>query len=82
MESSTLLLFVSKKLQAGEKHLSTIKECLAIMWTLQKLKSYIWGRRFVLCNDHSPLLWLRTTRANNNKLMRSALLLQDFDFEI
>ena len=32
------VMYISKKLQSGEKHLSTIaKECLAIIWTLQKL---------------------------------------------
>ena len=74
--------FQSKKLQAGERQLSTIEhECLAIVWLLQKLRPYIWERHFVLCTDHSPLLWLRTIRANN-KLMRWAVLLQDFDFEM
>ena len=62
--------YLSKKLQAGERHLSTIeKECLAIVYALQKLKPYIWGRHFVLCTDHSPLLWLRTIKANNSKLI-------------
>ncbi|KAJ7344345.1 hypothetical protein JRQ81_000295 [Phrynocephalus forsythii] len=62
--------YVSKKLLPGEKHLSIIeKHCLAIMWALQKLKPYIWGRKFVLCTDHSPLLWLKTMRTNS-KLIR------------
>ena len=36
--------YLSKKLQMGERHLSTIeRECLAIIWALQKLRPYIGG---------------------------------------
>ena len=83
-EEGTLhpVTYISKKLQPREKHLSAIeKECLAIVWTLQKLKPYIWGCKFTLCTDHSPLLWMWSIRTNS-KLMRWALLLQDFDFDI
>ena len=70
--------YLSKKLQKGEKHLSTIeKECWAIVYAVQKLKPYIWGRHFILCTDHSPLMWLKTMKAQNSKLMRWALILQD-----
>ena len=76
------IAYISKKLLPREKHLSTIeKECLAIVWALQKLKPYLWGRAFTLCTDHSPLIWLRTMKGNS-KLMRWALLLQDFNFTI
>ncbi|CAI5797801.1 Hypothetical predicted protein [Podarcis lilfordi] len=76
------ITFISKKLLPRERHYSTIeKECLAIVWALQKLKPYIWGRTFTLCTDHSPLLWLRTMKTNS-KLLRWALSLQDFNFTI
>ncbi|CAI5780542.1 Hypothetical predicted protein [Podarcis lilfordi] len=68
------ITFISKKLLPRERHFSTIeKECLAIVWALQKLKPHIWGRTFILRTDHSPLLWLRTMK-NNSKLMRWAQL--------
>ncbi|CAI5771464.1 Hypothetical predicted protein [Podarcis lilfordi] len=76
------ITFISKKLLPRERHYSTIeKECLAIVWALQKLTPYIWGRTFTLCTDHSPLLWLRTMKTNS-KLMRWALSLQDFNFTV
>ena len=76
------VVYLSKKLLPREKHLSTIeKECLAIIWALQRLKPYLWGRTFELCTDHSPLIWLRSMKTNS-KLMRWALILQDFDFTI
>ena len=75
--------YLSKKLQKGERHLATVeKECLAIVYAVQKLSPYIWGRHFILCTDHSPLRWLKTMKTHNSKLMRWALLLQDFDFEV
>ena len=75
--------YLSKKLQKGERHLATVeKECLAIVFAVQKLSPYIWGRHFVLCTDHSPLQWLKTMKTHNSKLMRWAMMLQDFDFEV
>ncbi|XP_078234983.1 uncharacterized protein LOC144583976 [Pogona vitticeps] len=75
--------YLSRKLQKGERHLATVeKECLAIVYAIQKAKPYIWGRHFVLCTDHSPLQWLKTMKTHNSKLMRWALNLQDFDFEV
>ncbi|XP_078239157.1 uncharacterized protein LOC144585831 [Pogona vitticeps] len=75
--------YLSRKLQKGERHLATVeKECLAIVYAIQKAKPYIWGRHFVLCTDHSPLQWLKTMKTHNSKLMRWALNLQDYDFEV
>ncbi|XP_078247484.1 uncharacterized protein LOC144588434 [Pogona vitticeps] len=75
--------YLSRKLQKGERHLATVeKECLAIVYAIQKAKPYIWGRHFILCTDHSPLQWLKTMKTQNSKLMRWALNLQDYDFEV
>ncbi|XP_078239960.1 uncharacterized protein LOC144586112 [Pogona vitticeps] len=75
--------YLSRKLQKGERHLATVeKECLAIVYAIQKAKPYIWGRHFILCIDHSPLQWLKTMKTHNSKLMRWALNLQDYDFEV
>ncbi|XP_078234835.1 uncharacterized protein LOC144583831 [Pogona vitticeps] len=75
--------YLSRKLQKGERHLATVeKECLAIVYAIRKAKPYIWGRHFILCTDHSPLQWLKTMKTHNSKLMRWALNLQDYDFEV
>ncbi|XP_078246217.1 uncharacterized protein LOC144588073 [Pogona vitticeps] len=75
--------YLSRKLQKGERHLATVeKECLAIVYAIQKAKPYIWGRHFILCTDHSPLQWLKTMKSHNSKLMRWVLNLQDYDFEV
>ena len=50
--------FASKKLLTRESHYSTIeKECLAIVWAIQKFQNFLCGKEFILETDHQPLLW-------------------------
>lgn len=75
--------YVSRKLLEREKAYSVIeKECLAIVWCLQKLQVYIYGRMFVLQTDHQPLSYLQQAKVNNGRLMRWALQLQAYNFTI
>ncbi|XP_050806680.1 uncharacterized protein LOC127049621 [Gopherus flavomarginatus] len=77
------VVFLSKKLSERESHWSVSeKECYAIVYALEKLRPYVWGRRFQLQTDHAALKWLHTAKGNNKKLLRWSLALQDFDFEI
>ena len=77
------IAYLSKKLLPREKALSTIeKECLAIVWALGKFRPYLWGRRFRLETDHSPLCWLSRMKGSNGKLLRWSLALQDYDFDV
>ncbi|CAM5091921.1 unnamed protein product [Eretmochelys imbricata] len=76
-------MFLSKKLSERESHWSiSKKECYAIVYALEKLHPYVWGRRFQLQTDHDVLKWLHTIQGNNKKLLGWSLALQDFDFEI
>ncbi|CAM5073966.1 unnamed protein product [Natator depressus] len=77
------VVFLSKKLSERESNWSVSeKECYAIVYALEKLCPYVWGRRFHLQTDHAALQWLHTTMGNNKKLLRWSLALQDFDFDI
>ncbi|XP_074792474.1 uncharacterized protein LOC141975750 [Natator depressus] len=77
------VVFLSKKLSERESNWSiTEKECYAIVYALEKLRPYVWGRRFHLQTDHAALKWLHTVKENNKKLLRWSLALQDFDFDI
>ena len=76
-------LYASKKLLDRETRYSVIeRECLAIVWALQKFARYLLGRRFVLQTDHRPLQFLNSSRLLNARLARWALLLQEFDFSV
>ncbi|CAM4637893.1 unnamed protein product [Lepidochelys kempii] len=77
------VVFLSKKLSERESNWSVSeKECYAIVYTLEKLRPYVWGRRFHLQADHAALQWLHTAKGNNKKLTQWSLALQDFDLDI
>ena len=76
------VLYVSRKLLPREVAYSTIeKECLCIIWAIQKLQPYLYGRKFTVCTDHNPLTWLNQMKSKNARLMRWALSLQSQSIE-
>lgn len=75
--------YASRKLLSREIRYSVIeKECLALVWGIQKFESYLYGREFLLETDHQPLLYLNRAKVANARLMRWALALQPFRFRI
>ncbi len=75
--------FASRKLKASERNYAVIeKECLAIVWTIQKFSRYLYGTEFLLETDHQPLTYLNKARVANARLMRWALQLQPYRFRI
>ncbi|CAM4560220.1 unnamed protein product [Lepidochelys kempii] len=63
------VVFLSKKLSERESHWSVSeKVCYAIVYALEKLHPYVWGRRFHLQTDHAVLQWLHTTTGNNKNI--------------
>ncbi|KAL8616281.1 hypothetical protein ACOMHN_056224 [Nucella lapillus] len=77
------VVFASRKLLEREKNYSTIeRECLAIIWAVQKFMKFLWGVHFILQTDHRPLTYLRTSGFKNARILRWALSLQEFSFEI
>ena len=76
-------LFLSRKLEDRETRYSVIeRECLSIIWALQKLSRYLLGRRFVIQTDHRPLRYINDGKLLNARICRWALILQQFDFQI
>ncbi|CAJ0945859.1 unnamed protein product [Ranitomeya imitator] len=77
------VLYLSRKLLPREVAYSTIeKECLAIVWALQRLQPYLYGHTFTVVTDHNPLRWLNAMCGTNGRLLRWSLALQQFDFTI
>jgi hypothetical protein len=75
--------FASKKLLKREQAYSVIeKECLAVIWAVQKFQTYLYGKEFVLQTDHQPLIYLNRSKVANGRLMRWALCLQNYRFRI
>ena len=77
------VLYLSRKLLPHEENYSIPeKECLAIVWAITKLKYYLYGRPFTVLTDHQPLKWLDAMKNSNKRLMRWAILLQEYTFTI
>ena len=77
------IAYASRKLLDRETRYSTIeKECLAIIYGINKFKFYLLGCEFILEVDHRPLVYLNRTKGNNARLMRWALSLQPFRYRI
>ncbi|XP_060070207.1 uncharacterized protein LOC132550192 [Ylistrum balloti] len=77
------IAYASRKLLARERAYAVVeKECLAIVWAVQKFEQYLYGKEFVLETDHQPLVYLQRAKIANGRLMRWALLLQPYRFRI
>ena len=75
--------FISRKLMDRETRYSTIeRECLAIIWAVQKLAYYLLGSSFILQCDHQALKYLRTATYTNSRITRWLLILHEFYFEV
>ena len=75
--------YASRKLLQREKNYSTIeRECLAIVFGIQKFHNFLYGQEFILETDHQPLKYLNQTEFQNGRVMRWALALQPYRFTV
>ena len=75
--------YASRKLSPRECKYSTIeRECLAIVWAIQKFRVYLYGREFVLQTDHQPLIYLNRAKFLNDRIVRRAMFLQSYAMRI
>ncbi|OXA54205.1 Retrovirus-related Pol polyprotein from transposon opus [Folsomia candida] len=60
-----VVYFASKSLTPPEKRLSTPdKECLAIVWAINKFRDFLWGEEFTGLTDNDALSYLKTQHKN------------------
>jgi len=78
------IMYLSRKFSPAEQRYSTTeRECAAIVYAIQKLKCYLDGQqKFVIQTDHNPLVWLEKNTGVNPRLLRWALTLQPFNYEV
>lgn len=73
------IAYASRKLLPREQRYSVIeKECLGLVWGIQKFSCYLYGKPFILETDHKPLAFLRSANSVNGRIMRWALVLQSY----
>uniref|UniRef100_A0A1A8G0P7 ribonuclease H n=1 Tax=Nothobranchius korthausae TaxID=1143690 RepID=A0A1A8G0P7_9TELE len=79
------ICYFSRKFNTAQQHYSTIeKETLALIWSLQHFSVYVGNSKFttIVFTDHNPLIFLHRMYNHNQRLMRWALLLQEFNLDI
>lgn len=77
--------YFSKKFTLCQRRYSTIeKEALALLLALQHFEVYLGGSSFpiVVYTDHNPLVFLARMSNSNQRLMRWALIIQEFNLDI
>ena len=77
------ITYASKKLLPRERNYSVIeKECLGIIWGVEKFRKYLYGVEFLLETDHKPLSYMQTAKVLNPRIMHWAMELQAYRFRI
>ena len=61
---------------------TTKKELLAIVFAIDKFRSYLVGAKVIVYTDHAALKYLLTKKDAKSRLIRWILLLQEFYLEI
>jgi len=78
-----VIYYASKTLNGAELNYSTTKkELLAVVFALDKFRSYLLGSKVLVYSDHAALKYLLSKKDAKSRLIRWILLLQEFDIEI
>jgi hypothetical protein len=78
-----VIYFASKTLMDAQfNYTTTEKELLAVVFALDKFRSYLLGSKVIIYLDHAALSHLLAKKETKPLLIRWMLLLQEFDLEI
>ncbi|KAM1557152.1 hypothetical protein ACFX10_040615 [Malus domestica] len=78
-----VIYYASRTLNDAQLNYSTTeKELLAVVFALDKFRSYLIGTKVIVFTDHAALKYLFTKKEAKPRLIRWMLLLQEFDIEI
>jgi hypothetical protein len=77
------IAYASKSLTGPQlNYATTEKELLAVVYVIDKFRSYLVGAQVIVYIDHAALKYLLTKKDAKPRLIRWILLLQEFDLEI
>ena len=79
----TAIYYISKTLTGPqENYTTTEKEFLAVIYAIDKFRSYLVGSKVIVWTDHSAIKYLVKKKDAKPRLIIWVLLLQEFDLEI
>ncbi|XP_030760526.1 uncharacterized protein LOC115885682 [Sitophilus oryzae] len=78
-----IIAYASRSLSRTERNYSTVeKECLAVLFNIEKFRCYIEGVPFSVVTDNHSLLWLNNLSNPSGKLARWSVRLRQHTFDI
>ena len=82
--TSRPICYVSRSLNVSElKYGITEKEALALVWCVEKLHLYLYGKKFNVMVDHQPLKFIFSPKAKlNPRIARWQIRLQAYNFTV
>ena len=78
-----VIYYASKTLTGPQlNYATTEKEFLAVVFSIDKFRSYLLGTKVIVYTDHAALKYLLAKRDSKPRLLRWVLLLQEFNLKI
>ncbi len=75
--------YISRRLDPAESNYKPDElACLAVVWALDKLRYYLYGRKFVVKTGSNTFKWLKERKKLKGKFSTWIMEIQDYDFVV